>query len=39
MKRRLSIATLAVLATASMAALCPAEEPARTVAVAPVNAE
>ena len=33
MGARLSIATLAVVATASVAALCPAEEPVRTVAV------
>ena len=33
MNARPSIATLAVVATASVAALCPAEEPARTVAV------
>jgi len=39
MNARLLIATLAVVAAASVAALCPAEEPARMLAVVPVNAE
>lgn len=39
MNARLPVSTLVAVATASVAALCPAEEPARMLAVAPVSAE
>jgi len=39
MNARLPIPTLAVVATASVAALCPAGEPARMLAVAHVSAK